>query len=711
MNTPSEEQQKIVDSIINGQNVIVDACAGSGKSTTIFACASAMPQCQFILFTFNKVLQTETEEKAKVLALSNINVFTYHGMAVKFYSNECHNDTGIRHVLRDKTEPRVKIPEYDIVVLDETQDMTKVYYDLVWKFLLDMGKQIQLLILGDEKQALYGFKGADSRFLTMADMIWTSFPNLKTKEFIQHMLYMSYRITDPMGKFLNKVMLNQDRVLTCKSGEPVNYIRRPLYNNKDFSALKVLKCMIMNLLNNGVKYDDIFVLGRSVKSNNRIVRMLENVLVKNGIPCYIPNTDNKDELDTRVIQNKLVFSTFHAAKGRQRPYVFIVGFDDSHFMFKDKDTESCPNELYVACTRATVKMFVWENIEQRVGPLPFLNYNHNQMQQSDFIKFNGIPSGKRPIVVEENETKVKKRYVEPSDIVKFISEQTLDIISPIVDDIFITIQEPMGELIDIPTVHKTSSGNYEDVSDLNGNVLPLMYFDHLRGSYEPVLQNLIRYYMKEVLSDEHQMLQDAMEKMPEICTCNSDYLYLANLLSATQNKLYSRFKQIPYEEYNWMTDDVVSQCFENLDNVLREECNRGNWKPEQTIIHISEDPEHISIDTCLNEHFEDDYTIFRFSARADIVTQQSLWELKCTNQLTIEHKLQIIMYAWLFQMKCSNEKKEKDFYLFNIKSNELLKLNATIEQLTTIVVAILKNKYYKLPELSDVEFLEQFLED
>ena len=59
-------------------------------------------------------------------------------------------------------------------------------------------------------------------------------------------------------------------------------------------------------------------------------------------------------------------------------------------------------------------------------------------------------------------------------------------------------------------------------------------------------------------------------------------------------------------------------------------------------------------------------TIYRFSARAEIVTKSSLWELKCTNQLTIEHKLQLVMYAWLFQMKYTNHE-QKDYYLFNVK--------------------------------------------
>ena len=61
MNLPSEEQQSVIQSIEDGYNVLVDACAGSGKSTTILSCAIALPQYNFIQLTFNKLLQSEVQ--------------------------------------------------------------------------------------------------------------------------------------------------------------------------------------------------------------------------------------------------------------------------------------------------------------------------------------------------------------------------------------------------------------------------------------------------------------------------------------------------------------------------------------------------------------------------------------------------------------------------------------------------------------------------
>lgn len=710
MHPPSEEQKRIISSVCTGDNVIVDACAGSGKSTTIFACAKAQPQKDFVLLTFNKQLQTEVQASIRELQLNNIHVYTFHGLAVKYYSHACHNDMGIRRVLRDNASLQMGIEPFDVMVLDETQDMTKVYYDLIWKFLMDMGGIVQLLILGDEKQALYGFKGADSRFLTMADMAWKRFPHLLSPNFVQHTLHTSYRITDPMGKFLNRVMLNEERVMTCKPGEQVIYVRRPLYGGYD-TALNVLKNMLLCMFRNGTKYDDVFILGKSVRSENNITRMLENLLVANNIPCYIPNGDNKDELDTRVIQNKVVFSTFHAAKGRQRPNVIVVGFDNSHFHFQDKDTTTCPNELYVACTRATTKMILWENMRIKNGPLPFLHYSHMQMQGSDFIKFNGIPTGQKPSTPEDTpETTIKRKLVNPSSLIKFLSEHTLDIVSPIVEKIFLVKQPPLEDAVLLPGIHLTKSGHYEDVSDLNGVALPLMYFDRLRGTYDPVLQKLTQQYTKELSGDEHAILLDAVNNMPTTCDTIDDYLYMANLLASVQTRLHSRLKQLPRDEHTWITEDIQTTCFDHLDEVLRDECEDGNWKPEHPVIRNCDEMDHVEIDQVLSQHLEDNNMVYRFSARADLVTDTSLWELKCTGQLTIEHKLQLVIYAWLHQMKYTNaEKKSKQYYLFNVKTKELLQLYATLDELTAIVVAIIRNRYYKQEELSDAAFLEQFL--
>ena len=718
MNEPSDEQQEVILSITEGKNVVVDACAGSGKSTTVLSCAKSLPSLSFVQITFNKMLQEEVKLSVDKLKLTNIQIFTYHGLAVKYYNSSCHNDMGIRRVLTEKSVPRVTIKPFQIMVLDETQDMTKVYYDIIWKFLIDMGEPIQLLILGDEKQALYEFKGADTRFLTMAKTCWAQFPYLKSNEFITKRLQMSYRITDPMRDFVNKGMFGNERIKSCKPGLPVVYFKHSIYK---FAA--ILHSRIQTLvLRENAKYEDFFILLRSIKSTNLVVQLMENYLVERGVPCFIPNNDDKDELDSRVIKNKVVFSTFHASKGRQRPFVFVLGFDDSHFTYfaSDKDPNECPNEFYVACTRATKMLFLMESRDKNVHKLPFLRLNHNEMMRSPYVSFQGIPCGRKPASenLDKNTTDIieNRKKMTPTEMTKFLPESALDILSPMVDKLFISLNTFTEEdTIPIVPIHETHSGSFEEVSDLNGIVLPIMYCDHLREQNKlekiPVLQDMIHNHIKSIDEKHHSFLRNLVNNMPDCCDTIAEYLFTTCLFSATQECLYSRIKQIPIDDYTWLTEDIVTRCFSRLDETIGEECKSGSWKTEAYIIRNTDDLNHIIIDEILNEAFPNSNKIYRFSARADLITEKSLWELKCTSQLTLEHKLQLVIYAWLYMASYNRDNNKiannKKFYLFNIKTNEHLELIATREQLTLIILEVIKGKN-KNTLLTDEEFVLQF---
>ncbi len=57
MNAISEEQTIVLNNTKSGHNSVVDAVAGSGKSTTILSIASKMISKKFIQFTYNSMLR------------------------------------------------------------------------------------------------------------------------------------------------------------------------------------------------------------------------------------------------------------------------------------------------------------------------------------------------------------------------------------------------------------------------------------------------------------------------------------------------------------------------------------------------------------------------------------------------------------------------------------------------------------------------------
>jgi len=241
MNPVSEEQQTIISVIKNGYNVVVDACAGSGKSTTILSTAIAEPDKKFLLITYNKSLRKEIQEKVRELGITNMTVHTYHSLAVAIYDAEAHVDKVMRLLVQNNVPPKRVIP-INVLVLDESQDMTFLYFRLIVKYLRDLAQstdgdtktRIQLMVLGDYMQGLYDFKGADIRFLTKAKEIWSDFPLLLQPLFVQCSLKTSYRITQPMSDFVNQVLLGETRLHAIKQGEPVVYLRRRTYEMERF---------------------------------------------------------------------------------------------------------------------------------------------------------------------------------------------------------------------------------------------------------------------------------------------------------------------------------------------------------------------------------------------------------------------------------------------------------------------------------------------
>jgi hypothetical protein len=73
--------------------------------------------------------------------------------------------------------------------------------------------------------------------------------------------------------------------------------------------------------------------------------------------------------------------------------------------------------------------------------------------------------------------------------------------------------------------------------------------------------------------------------------------------------------------------------------------------------------------------------------------------------------LQVVLYDWLWRIVHSNDfltqKKPRETRILNIKTGEKWFLNSSFEELTTIVVALLKGKYNKPAIKTDDEFVEE----
>jgi superfamily I DNA/RNA helicase len=178
---PSEEQIHIINSL-NNNNIVVDSVAGSGKTVTNLYISKHFKKNNILLLTYNAKLKIETRQKTKLNNISNLDVHSYHSFCVKHYNKKCYRDNEINKIIVNNKNP-FKLFNYDIIILDEAQDINPLYFNLIYKIFKDNNNnKTKICIVGDKYQSIYDFNNADNRFIKYAPQCF-NFNKLSWKEF------------------------------------------------------------------------------------------------------------------------------------------------------------------------------------------------------------------------------------------------------------------------------------------------------------------------------------------------------------------------------------------------------------------------------------------------------------------------------------------------------------------------------------------------
>lgn len=680
---PSEEQRAIVKAVEAGQSVVVEAVAGSGKTTTVMFIAEAMPKSKVMQITYNKQLKFEVREKVVARKIKNLTINTYHSLAVKFYDETAHDDLKLKKIITNNLKPRF-VDQINTLIIDEKQDMTPDYYHFIHKFIRDMGFQGTIVLLGDRYQGIYEFKNADSRFLTLGSAIYgkTHFTTLSLQE--------SFRLTNKIAWFINNVMLGSNRIVSHKKAKhPVYYYKRNVFSSHlEFGRI------LTEYMKSGYKADDIFVLAPSPKFPP--FKKLENVLVESNVPVYFSKQDD-DGMDEEVIKGKVVFTTFHQAKGRERKICLVYGFDESYFEFhaKKKDRTICPSELYVAVSRASEILMVVE--DEKANPLPFIKFTHNEMLTLPQIRTNVKFTGKIRADDQKTGTKGKKSSTEHNvtvkELVSYLGQENLGRLNTLVQSISKIAQKPKIETtVEIPLTMESDKGFTELVGDLNGIVIPAI-FESLTTKVSSLENNL--KYLHATADEETRIFVDKFIKKhkPLLKDEYSQFLCNGNLYVALKEKLRSNLEQI--DKYNWLTKPIVNTCCTNLANNVKDhplyEKPIGNCGVEQDRFF---------------RYKSEIYGYINVRNIVDCFDDENLWEFKCVTNLTLEHILQLVVYAWIWQNCMAEKYGDRKFNLLNIRTGERINVKYESEVIDEIMEVLFENKYGEKPVISNEEFLE-----
>ena len=118
----SDEQQFFVEKALEGNNILVNACIGSGKTTAIQILCDKLPKRKSILYlTYNRLLKIDAQAKIKN---SNVQVQNYHGIA-SYCLNKLNVSVGISDLISCFNELHPPLNHYDVLIIDEYQDNDK----------------------------------------------------------------------------------------------------------------------------------------------------------------------------------------------------------------------------------------------------------------------------------------------------------------------------------------------------------------------------------------------------------------------------------------------------------------------------------------------------------------------------------------------------------------------------------------------------------
>lgn len=173
----SPAQLQIINDLDN-QYIVVAAGPGSGKTRLLvhklasLLIAEDVKHEQLLMLTFSRASATEFKKRLLELignAANFIEIKTFHSYCFDLLGrvgslSEVDNilNTAVDKIRKAEIET-FRITK-TVLVVDEAQDMNKEEYELI-KVLMEHNEEMRVILVGDDDQNIYEFRGADSKYM------------------------------------------------------------------------------------------------------------------------------------------------------------------------------------------------------------------------------------------------------------------------------------------------------------------------------------------------------------------------------------------------------------------------------------------------------------------------------------------------------------------------------------------------------------------
>ena len=297
----SSEQQLFIEKALQGENILVDACIGSGKTTAIQNLCNELPSTKRVLYlTYNKLLKLDAKAKIKK---KNVTVTNYHGFAYMVLSKSGIS-AGVSDLIQTFVQKKPVIGEYDILIIDEYQDIEQELAEML-QWIKDCNPNMQIIAVGDMEQKIY-----DKTTLNV---------ELFMKEFLEEYLTLKFtqcfRLSKDLAAMLGRVWKKEIKGVNkhCKVKEMTKEEIIPFLVEQDVA--------------------DILCLGARTGVMADTLNLLEDKYPYqfNKKTVYATIFDSDSMGKTEPKKDSAIFTTYDSSKGLERKICVVFDFTESYW--------------------------------------------------------------------------------------------------------------------------------------------------------------------------------------------------------------------------------------------------------------------------------------------------------------------------------------------------------------------------------------------
>lgn len=309
----SNEQQIFIEKALQGENILVDACIGSGKTTAIQNLCNELPSKKKVLYlTYNKLLKLDAKSKIKK---KNVTVTNYHGFAYAILQRS-GIFVGISDLIQTVIQKKPTMEKFDVLIIDEYQDIEQELAELL-QLVKDCNPNMQIIAVGDMEQKIY-----DKTTLNVESFM---------KEFLEEHLRLKFtqcfRLANDLAALLGRVWKKEIMgVNKCCKVEEMAREDIVLFLAEQNPA-------------------DILCLGARTGMLSDTLNILEerypNKFNKNTVYATISDNDSMGKTVPR--EDSAIFTTYDSSKGLERKICVVFDFTESYW----RTRISKPQQSYI----------------------------------------------------------------------------------------------------------------------------------------------------------------------------------------------------------------------------------------------------------------------------------------------------------------------------------------------------------------------------